>query len=93
MSTTQPTIDTESLYNVRRTIVKGLKIAEMHHDERYLDIFIHCLDELERSGILPAPPMHQAPFILAEDRELDDLAKVYDELCENGYLMSEESLM
>lgn len=45
--------DDQYLHNVRRTLERGLKVAQSNSvDSTYMDIFTHALDELKRAGLV-----------------------------------------
>ena len=51
--TQSPCYDSEHLHNVRRTLERGLKVAQLPPmDGTYIDMFTHALDELKRAGLI-----------------------------------------
>lgn len=54
---TRAPYDSEHLHNVRRTLERGLRIAQSPPmDGTYLDTFTHALDELKRAGLIFPEP-------------------------------------
>jgi len=60
-------LEIERLHNVRRTLERGLRLAEHTPiDRNYVDVFIHAIDELKASG-LQSPPQTSEPDEQSEE--------------------------